>query len=197
MKYTILILLIPLVTFVGLGLFSNRIKPRIAGVIGTVSLLLVTLLSYYAAWDYFSAPRVDGVYPTVIPFNTVWLRFGGGLQIDMGILLDPISVMMLVVISTVSLMVHIYSIGYMKGEVGYQRYYSFLSLFTFSMVGLVLSTNLFQTYIFWELVGISSYLLIGFYYTRPSAVAAATKAFVVTRFADFFFLIGILLLSYF
>jgi len=122
---------------------------------------------------------------------------GANLHIDMGILLDPISVMMLVVISTVSLMVHIYSLGYMKGEKGFQRYYAFLSLFTFSMLGLVLSTNIFQMYIFWELVGVSSYLLIGFYYTKPTAVAAAKKAFIVTRFADMFFLIGILVLSYY
>jgi len=102
----------------------------------------------------------------------------------------------LVVITTVSLMVHIYSLGYMKGEDGFQRYYSFLSLFTFSMLGLVVSTNIFQLYIFWELVGVSSYLLIGFYYQRPAAVAASKKAFIVTRFADFGFLIGILLLSF-
>jgi NADH-quinone oxidoreductase subunit L len=105
--------------------------------------------------------------------------------------------MMLVVITTVSLMVHIYSMGYMKGEVGFARYYAFLSLFTFSMLGLVLATNIFQMYIFWELVGVSSYLLIGFYYERPSAVAAAKKAFIVTRFADLGFLIGILILSFY
>ncbi len=114
----------------------------------------------------------------------------------MGVLLDPISVMMLVVITTVSFMVHIYSLGYMKGEKGFARFYAFLSLFTFSMLGLVLATNIFQMYIFWELVGVSSYLLIGFYYTRPSAVAASKKAFIVTRFADLGFLIGILILSF-
>ena len=115
----------------------------------------------------------------------------------MGVMLDPISVMMLVVITTVSLMVHIYSLGYMKGERGFARFYAFLSLFTFSMLGLVVATNIFQMYIFWELVGVSSYLLIGFYYERPSAVAASKKAFIVTRFADLGFLIGILLLSFY
>src|SRR5437867_6916495 len=115
----------------------------------------------------------------------------------MGIILDPISVMMIVVVSFVSLMVHIYSLGYMKGEERFGTYYSFLSLFTFSMLGLVLSSNIFQIYIFWELVGISSYLLIGFYYDRPSAIAAAKKAFVVTRFADLGFLIGILILAFY
>jgi NADH-quinone oxidoreductase subunit L len=114
----------------------------------------------------------------------------------MGILLDPISVMMLVVITTVSFMVFLYSLGYMQGEKGFVRYYAFLSLFSFSMLGLVVATNLFQLYMFWELVGVSSYLLIGYYYDKPEAVAAAKKAFIVTRFADFGFLVGILLLSY-
>jgi NADH-quinone oxidoreductase subunit L len=112
-------------------------------------------------------------------------------------MLDPISIMMLVVVSTVSFMVHLYSTGYMHGEKGFQRYFSFLSLFSFAMLGLVVAPNIFQMYIFWELVGVSSYLLIGFYYTKPSAVAASKKAFIVTRFADLGFLVGILLLSYF
>ena len=105
--------------------------------------------------------------------------------------------MMLIVISTVSLMVHIYSFGYMHGERGFQRYYAFLSLFTMSMLGLVVATNIFQMYMFWELVGVSSYLLIGFYYTSPAAIAASKKAFIVTRFADMFFLIGILIYGYY
>ena len=121
----------------------------------------------------------------------------GALHFDLGIMLDPISVMMLIVISTVSLMVHIYSFGYMHGEKGFQRYYAFLSLFTMSMLGLVLATNIFQMYLFWELVGVSSYLLIGFYYPLHAAVAASKKAFIVTRFADLFFLIGILIFGYY
>ncbi len=104
--------------------------------------------------------------------------------------------MMLIVITTVSFMVHIYSLGYMKGEKGFERFFAFLSLFTFSMLGLVVATNIFQMYIFWELVGVSSYLLIGFYYQKPSAVRASKKAFIVTRFADLGFLIGILILSF-
>ena len=115
----------------------------------------------------------------------------------MGIMLDPISVMMLIVISTVPLMVHIYSFGYMHGERGFQRYYAFLSLFTMSMLGLVVATNIFQMYLFWELVGVSSYLLIGFYFTTPAAIAASKKAFIVTRFADMFFLVGILIYGYY
>ncbi len=131
-----------------------------------------------------------------LPFSITWLQLTDKLHIDLGVLLDPISVMMLIVISTVSFMVHIYSIGYMKGEKGYERFFAFLSLFTFSMLGLVVATNIFQMYIFWELVGISSYLLIGFYYQKPSAVRASKKAFIVTRFADMGFLIGILILSF-
>ncbi len=114
----------------------------------------------------------------------------------MGVLLDPASVMMLVVVTFVSLMVHVFSLGYMKGRSGLLFIYTFLGLFTFSMLGLVLSTNIFQIYIFRELVGVSSFLLIGFYYDRPAAVAAAKTAFIVTRFADLGFLIGILLLAF-
>lgn len=197
MEYTIFILLLPLLTFIVLGLLGTKLKACTAGLIGTISLGLVALLSYFTAFQYFTTQKIDGVYQALTPFNTTWLNVGANLNIDLGILLDPISVMMLVVISTVSLMVHIYSMGYMKGEVGFERYYAFLSLFSFAMLGLVLATNIFQMYIFWELVGVSSYLLIGFYYTKPSAVAAAKKAFIVTRFADLFFLIGILVLSYY
>ena len=197
MEYTIFILILPLLTFIVLGLLGTKLKACTAGLIGTISLGLVALLSYFTAFQYFTTQKIDGVYQALTPFNTTWLNVGANLNIDLGILLDPISVMMLVVISTVSLMVHIYSMGYMKGEVGFERYYAFLSLFSFAMLGLVLATNIFQMYIFWELVGVSSYLLIGFYYTKPSAVAAAKKAFIVTRFADLFFLIGILVLSYY
>ena len=176
---------------------GTKLKPCTAGLVGTISLGLVAVLSYFTAFQYFAGHNINGVWETIIPYNFTWLNVGANLHIDLGILIDPISVMMLVVISTVSLMVHIYSMGYMKGEKGFQRYYAFLSLFSFSMLGLVLATNIFQMYIFWELVGVSSYLLIGFYYTKPSAVLASKKAFIVTRFADFFFLIGILILSYF
>ncbi|MEL7585805.1 MAG: NADH-quinone oxidoreductase subunit L [Prolixibacteraceae bacterium] len=198
MNITVFILLFPLFSFLILGICGKWLKPAVAGLLGTLSLTLVTLLSYYTAWQYFTAPRTaGGTFATLIPYNFSWIRFTETLQIDMGILLDPISVMMLVVISTVSLMVHIYSFGYMKGEKGFQRYYAFLSLFTMSMLGLVVATNIFQMYLFWELVGVSSYLLIGFYYTKPAAVAASKKAFIVTRFADLGFLIGILVYGFY
>ena len=198
MEYTILIMLFPLASFLLLALAGMKMRSAVAGIVGTISLGVVTVLSYLTAILFFAAGRnAEGIYPTQIPYNFTWLPFSPNLQIDLGILLDPISVLMLVVISTVSLMVHLYSFGYMKGERGFQRYYAFLSLFTFSMLGLVVATNIFQMYIFWELVGVSSYLLIGFYYTKQAAIAASKKAFIVTRFADMFFLMGILFYGYY
>lgn len=198
MEYTILILLLPLLSFLLLGIGGKWMTHRTAGFIGTAVLGVVAVLSYITAVQYFSVPRLeDGTFATWIPYNFEWLPFTETLTFNLGILLDPISVMMLIVISTVSLMVHIYSFGYMKGEKGFQRYYAFLSLFTMSMLGLVVATNIFQMYLFWELVGVSSYLLIGFYYTKPAAIAASKKAFIVTRFADLGFLIGILIYGYY
>jgi len=196
-SYTILIPLIPLVVFIITGLLGMKWKPLVSGVIGTIGLGISFFLSLFAAYQYFFVTAAANGYHTIIPVNMLWLSFTSTLQIHMGILLDPISILMLVVVTTVSFMVHIYSLGYMKGEKGFQRFYAFLSLFTFAMLGVVLATNIFQLYIFWELVGISSFLLIGFYYDKPSAVAAAKKAFIVTRFADLGFLIGILILSYY
>jgi NADH-quinone oxidoreductase subunit L len=189
-----IIILIPLVMFLVLSLGSKWLSPRVAGLLGTTGMAASTILAYTVAWNYFFT---SGSTAAVIDFAVEWLRFNENLHIDLGVLLDPVSVMMLVVITTVSLMVHLYSLGYMKGERGFQRYYGLLSLFSFSMLGLVVATNIFQMYIFWELVGASSYLLIGFYFTKPSAVAASKKAFIVTRFADLGFLIGILILSSF
>ena len=200
MDYTIFILLLPFLSFLLLGVFGKWFSHKAAGLIGTAVLLAVAAMSYYTAYEYFfMTPRTaEGALPALMPYNYTWLPFFvQGLSFDMGILLDPISVMMLIVISTVSLMVHIYSFGYMHSERGFQRYYAFLSLFTMSMLGLVVATNIFQMYMFWELVGVSSYLLIGFYYTSPAAIAASKKAFIVTRFADMFFLVGILIYGYY
>lgn len=195
-SYTLFIVLIPMAMFLLLGLVGHKMK-SFAGTLGTFGLGVSWILSIITAYQYFFIDgKVDGVYQIRTAFNTVWLHMTDKLHIDMGILLDPISVMMLIVVTTVSFMVHLYSIGYMKGERGFERFFAFLSLFTFSMLGLVVATNIFQMYIFWELVGVSSYILIGFYYQKPSAVAASKKAFVVTRFADLGFLIGILILSF-
>ena len=197
----VLILAIPFFMFLLLGLAGVKMSHKMAGALGTIGMGTVLVLSYYTAFTYWfsGAPEfIDGttrLQYTV--FNQTWLQFTPALAIKIGFLLDPISALMLVVIPTISFMVHVYSLGYMHGEKGFQRYYAFLSLFSFSMLGLVVATNIFQMYIFWELVGASSFLLIGFFYTLPSAVAACKKAFIVTRFADLGFLIGILILSFY
>ncbi len=201
-KYTglllLLIPLLPLAGFIVLGIFGRKHLQQTAGIIATALLLASTVLSFYTAWQYFFVSgKADGVYQHQVPLKYTWLAFTPELSIDMGVMLDPISVMMLVVVTLVSLMVHIYSLGYMKGEERFPTYYAFLGLFTFSMLGLVMSSNIFQMYFFWELVGVSSFLLIGYYYDRPSAVAACKKAFIVTRFADLGLLIGILILSFY
>ena len=179
-------------------IFGRKYFKTTSGTLGVISIFISTLLSLYTAYQYFFIDgKVNGIYQHIIALKYTWLQFSPRVSIDMGILLDPISVMMTVIVSFISLMVHIFSLGYMKGEERFATYYAFLSLFTFSMLGLVLSSNIFQIYIFWELVGISSFLLIGFYFEKPSAVAASNKAFIVTRFADFGFLIGILILAFY
>ena len=199
-SYVFLILLLPALSFLVLGLAGMKMSHKVAGLIGTSVLGIVFILACYTAYEYFLVVGRDAatlMYPTVTVFDFTWLRFSELLTFNIGFRLTPISVMMLIVISTVSFMVHIYSFGYMHGEKGFQRYYAFLSLFTMSMLGLVVATNIFQMYLFWELVGVSSYLLIGFYYPLYAAVAASKKAFIVTRFADLFFLIGILFYSFY
>ena len=199
-KYSLsalLIVILPLVSFLILAFGGKRIKPGLSGIIGTFSLGLTAILSLYVAYGYFfEFGSTGGVFVKHITTQFQWLRFNENLSIDLGIGLDSISVMMLIVITFISTMVHLYSLNYMHGEERFTMYYAYLSLFTFSMLGLVVAVNLFQMYIFWELVGVSSFLLIGFYFTKPSAIAAAKKAFIVTRFADLGFLIGILMLSY-
>jgi len=203
----VLILAIPLFMFIFLGLCGMKMSHKLAGTLGTLGMGTVLVLSYFTAFTYFfsGAPEfvnAAGERLQYLVFDQTWLQFTEKLVIKLGFLLDPISAMMLVVITTISFMVHLYSMGYMRDhhgvyEHGFQRFYAFLSLFSFSMLGLVVAPNIFQMYIFWELVGASSYLLIGFYYTKPSAVSASKKAFIVTRFADLGFLLGILILSFY
>lgn len=214
-SYAFLILLLPFLSFLLLGLLGMKMPKNVAGYIGTALMLVVVCLCYYTAYQYFFGVgrEASGLYPTVTAFNLTWLDFGKSpifgidLLFKIGFRLTPISTMMLLVITTVSLMVHIYSFGYMAErdenyqvegyEKGFQRFYAFLSLFTMSMLGLVVATNIFQMYLFWELVGVCSYMLIGFYYPKHAAVHASKKAFIVTRFADLFFLFGILIYSYY
>ncbi|WP_305264546.1 NADH-quinone oxidoreductase subunit L [uncultured Muribaculum sp.] len=204
---SIFILAIPLFMFLLLGLLGMKMSHKLAGTLGTLGMGTTLVLAYTVAFTYFFSGDAQfinaaGERLQSILWNVTWLQFTDSLVIRLGFLLDPISAMLLVVITTISFMVHLYSLGYMRDhhgvyERGFQRFYAFLSLFSFSMLGLVVATNIFQMYIFWELVGASSFLLIGFFYTLPSAVSACKKAFIVTRFADLGFLIGILVLSYF
>ena len=197
---SIFILCIPLFMFLFLGLVGMKLSHKLTGFLGCLGMGACLTLCYITSFTYFFGGdfiNEAGERLQAILWNTTWLQFTEHLTIRLGFLLDPISAMMLVVIPTISFMVHVYSLGYMEGEKGFQRYYAFLSLFSFSMLGLVVATNIFQMYIFWELVGASSYLLIGFFYKLPSAVSASKKAFIVTRFADLGFLIGILILSYY
>lgn len=194
--YTGLILLFPLAGFIILSLAGKRFAPRGAGILATVLLACTTVLSWIVAHGYFFGfGKQGGVYRACRLMDFEWLPFTDTLSINIGMTLTPIIAMMLIVISTVSLLVHLYSTGYMKGEERLGSYFAYLQLFTFSMLGLVMAFNIFQVYFFWELVGVSSFLLIGFYFKLPAAIAAAKKAFIVTRFADLGFLIGILMLG--
>lgn len=144
--------------------------------------------SFILAWTLnHDAPYVQ---------NFTWLE-AGNIKLSLGIIVDRLAAMMLMVVTSVSLLIQIYSHEYMNKDEGYHTFFAYLNLFNFSMLGLVLSSNLFQTYIFWELVGVSSYLLIGFWFRRPSAASAATKAFIMNRIGDFGLLIGILAFLYY
>ncbi len=207
LSYTIAVVAIPLLMFLFLGLAGPRMSRKLTGVLGVIGMGVTTVLAYAVAYTYFFGTgegqiAADGTRQAVIVFNPDWLSFTKTLVVRMGIELDHIAAMMRVVVTKISFFVHLYSLGYMSDhhgnpEKGFQRFYAFLALFTFSMLGLVVATNLFQIFIFFEMVGVSSYLLIGFYYHSPAANHASKKAFIVTRLADFFFLVGIMILSYY
>lgn len=198
------ILLLPLLSFVINGIWVCHKSHRYSALISTLLSGAAFVWALVAAWQWWTVTSFNPeLYPnhTLIAWNFKWLTVGAlsspvPLTIGMGGLFDPISVMMLVVVTTISFLVHIYSVGYMEGDPSKGRFFPLLSLFAFAMQGMVVSTNILQMYFFWELVGVSSYLLIGFWYHKPAAVAASKKAFIVTRFADAFFLLGIVLVSY-
>lgn len=196
LKNSWLIPAIPFVSFAVVGLGIAPISKRAAGVVATAAIFISAILAYCVAWDYFHL-AAGKEHAAIIPFSFEWLRYQTGLSVQAGVFIDPISVLLMVVVTTVSALVHLYSIGYMHGDFGFGRFFTYLNLFTFSMLGLVVAPNIVQMYICWELVGVSSFLLIGFYYQRPSAVAASNKAFIVTRFADLGFLVGVLTLGYY
>ncbi|MCL1885864.1 MAG: NADH-quinone oxidoreductase subunit L [Dehalococcoidia bacterium] len=157
-----------------------------------ISIAAVGVSFVLSCWLLISVWNADGHQILVNGLN--WLSITNGPVFNFGLLLDPLSAIMLVVVTSVSLMVQIYSRAYMHSDASYRRYFAFISLFTASMLGLIMSANLLSTFIFWELVGLSSYLLIGFWFHRPSAVAAAKKAFLITRIGDIGFLAALLLL---
>jgi NADH-quinone oxidoreductase subunit L len=183
------IVLAPLAAALVAGLFG-----RVVGRAGahTVTILGVAIsfgLSAKVFWDLLGgAPAFDG------PVYT-WL-VSDGLRMEVGFLVDRLSALMMVVVTFVSLMVHVYTIGYMHEDPGYTRFFSYISLFTFAMLMLVMSNNLLQLFFGWEAVGLVSYLLIGFWYKRPSAIVANLKAFLVNRVGDFGFLLGIAGIAY-
>ena len=186
------IFFLPLAAFLIIALivrpFFNA-APRQSGLITVLAIAASLALS---AWALGSVVNGEG---TVEFTPHEWVTVGD-LTIRVGLMLDSLTAIMLVVVTGVSLMVQVYSLGYMRGDPGNSRYFALMCLFTASMVGLVISSNIVQLYVFWELVGVCSYLLIGFWYNRPAAAAAAKKAFIVTRIGDFGFLLAILYLFF-
>jgi NADH-quinone oxidoreductase subunit L len=188
-----LVPLLPFLGFLGVGLSGRRLPKRAASFIAILAVGLSMVVGWGAALAYFS----HGSGQTLVPWKYEWLRFSAVLAGNVGVLVDDISMLLVLVVTTISFLIHIYSQGYMADEAGYRRFFAFLNLFTCSMLGLVLSYSLLQMFVFWELVGLSSFLLIGYYWDKPSAVAACKKAFIVTRFADLGFLVGLMVLSYY
>ncbi|WP_274571971.1 NADH-quinone oxidoreductase subunit L [Neisseria leonii] len=187
------IALLPLAGCLLAGLFGSRIGRAGAHTATILGVAASAVLSMYVLWGFIDGSRAkfdENVY--------TWLTMGG-VDFSVGFLVDTLTAMMMVVVTFVSLMVHIYTIGYMKDEaVGYQRFFSYISLFTFSMLMLIMSNNFIQLFFGWEAVGLVSYLLIGFYFKRESAIFANLKAFLVNRVGDFGFILGIgLVLAYF
>lgn len=188
-----LIFLMPLLTFVVNGLFLGKRSAKGAAAFAIICNGVAFASALFLAVSYFTS----GFAPQkAILFELPFLKFAESFVANIGLLVDPLSIMMLVVVTFIAFMVNIYSVGYMRGDRAEGRFFALLSLFSFSMLGLVAATNLFQMFIFWELVGVSSYLLIGFWYHKPSAVSASKQAFILTRFADSFFLLGIVIVSY-
>ncbi len=193
MTLYLIIALTPLAGCLLAGLFGNTIGRRGAHTVTILGVAVSAVLSAYVLCGFIDGSRAkfdENVY--------TWLTMNG-LDFSVGFLVDSLTALMMVVVTSVSLMVHIYTIGYMADEeVGYQRFFSYISLFTFSMLMLIMSNNFIQLFFGWEAVGLVSYLLIGFYFKRDSAIFANLKAFLVNRVGDFGFVLGIgLVLAYF
>ncbi|MFC1981912.1 proton-conducting transporter membrane subunit, partial [Chloroflexota bacterium] len=186
------IFLLPVISFIIISFFIRpfvKKESRVAGYITITAIAGSLVLSIWTLASVMSAPNHELPVPDIS-----WLVIGNELNIHLGLMVDSLTAVMVVVVTLVSLMVQIYSQGYMHGDPGYHRYYAWMSLFTASMLGVVISDSLLLIFVFWEMVGLCSYLLIGFWFHKPSAANAAKKAFIVTRLGDFGFLIAILLL---
>lgn len=181
----------PLVSFVAIAaglLFLDDFRSRQASDLTIGAIGISWLL---ALWALDTSIGLDGESLNLEPH--LWMQLFQ-LNVEFGIQLDALSALMIFVVTSVSLVVQIYSLGYMHGDTGYPRYFMFMSLFTVAMLGLVMGSSMLQLFIHWELVGLTSYLLIGFWFHKPSAAAAAKKAFIVTRFGDFFFMIALVMI---
>jgi NADH-quinone oxidoreductase subunit L len=189
--WLIVIVLAPLVAAIVAGLFGRTIGRAGAHWVTIIGVAISFLISAWVLQGLLTG-RLD-------TFNSAVYTWGvsDGIRMEVGFLIDRLSALMMTVVSFVSLMVHIYTIGYMKDDPGYQRFFAYISLFTFSMLMLVMSNNFLQLFFGWEAVGLVSYLLIGFWFKRPTAIHANLKAFIVNRVGDFGFLLGIAAVVYF
>jgi len=184
---TLLILLIPFSVFLFQSFFVVFFGPDKKEISGFINTLFIGLCFIFSLVIIFNVEN----FSSTISFN--WISISD-VDLNFSFMVDPLTAIMLVVVSGVSFLVQIYSIGYMHGDKSFSRYFSYMALFTGSMLGLVMSRNILQLFIFWELVGVSSYLLVGFWHQRNSAAAAAKKAFIMTRLGDFGFLFSIIYL---
>jgi NADH-quinone oxidoreductase subunit L len=188
-RYAHLIPFLPLLSFF-VNIAVGRRLPRKGDWVSLATIWTTLAMSIGIFYEVFSAYDPNFRYHVVIP----WMSVGDRALFQTGILIDNVTAIMLVVVTGVSSLVHLFSVGYMHGDPRYNRFFAYLSIFSFSMLGLVLSESLLFIYIFWELVGLSSYLLIGFWFEKKSAADACKKAFIVNRVGDFGFLIGILII---
>ena len=186
--FSLLILFLPLLAFIINIIFGKRL-PRQGDWVSVGAILITLILSLSLLMNMLMNWDSDFSHEAVIP----WIDLGA-FKITLGFWVDNITVVMLVVVSLISSMTHIFSLEYMKGDIRYNRYYAYLGLFTFSMNGIVLANNVMSLYIFWELVGVSSYLLIGHWFEKHSAADASKKAFLTNRVGDIGFFIGIMIM---
>ncbi len=189
---SLIILFLPLFGFVTVVLFGKRMPKLVNLEIGILATnMLLTLYVAYEKLFVYAHEKISGYF--------TWIDFGkvygiGALHIDLGIEITNVTAFMLFVVNLISFLVHVYSLEYMRGDIRFSRYYSYLGIFTFSMLGIVLADNFLMMYIFWELVGLSSYLLIGFWFEKDSAANAGKKAFLTNRVGDMGMWLGILIL---